>query len=120
VQVVIDAPAAGADASQPLVLGGWAIDMDADTGTGIDTVHVWAYPVGGGAPLFVDVAAYGGRRPDIAAVYGERFRDSGYGLVVAGLPPGSYDLAVFARSTISGNFVPARVVRVTVRPPSRP
>jgi hypothetical protein len=121
-QVMIDLPSAHAttDAAQPLVLAGWAIDTDADTGTGVNTLHVWAYPADGGAPIFVGAAAYGGRRPDVAAIYGDRFADSGYGILVYGLPPGSYNLAVFASSTVSGDFVPAKLVRVTVRPPSRP
>lgn len=121
-QVMIDLPTASvaADSAQPLVLAGWAIDTDAGAGTGVDAVHVWAYPTGGGAPLFVGAAGYGGRRPDVAAIFGDRFRDSGYGILVYGLPPGSYDLAVFASSTVTGDFAPARVVRVTVRPPSRP
>jgi hypothetical protein len=115
-QVVIDFPAAAERATGlPLVVAGWAIDADADAGTGVDAVHVWAYPAGGGEPVFLGAADYGGRRPDVAAIYGPRFRDSGYGLVVNTLPPGSYDLAVFAWSTVAGDFVPARVVRVTVR-----
>jgi hypothetical protein len=117
-QVVIDFPAAAsgtAVAAQPLLVAGWAIDADAETGTGVDAVHVWAYPLDGGSPLFAGAAAYGGRRPDVAGIHGARFRDSGYGLIVDALPPGSYDLAVFAWSTVTRDFVPARVVRVTVR-----
>jgi hypothetical protein len=41
--------------------------------------------------------------------------DSAYGLVVDGLAPGSYDLAVFPHSTVTGQFEAAGVVRVTVR-----
>jgi hypothetical protein len=114
-QVVIDAPRSQKDVEQPFILGGWAADLDAPAGTGIDTLHVWAYPLSGGPPMFVGVAAYGGARPDVAAVHGDQFRNSGYGLFVAGLPPGSYDLAVFAWSSVSGAFVPARLVRVIVR-----
>ena len=51
----------------------------------------------------------------MAAVHGNQFRDSGYGLIVRGLPPGSYDLAVFAWSAARADFLPAAVVRVTVR-----
>jgi hypothetical protein len=36
-------------------------------------------------------------------------------LIVQGLTHGNYDLAVFAWSTEKGNFVPAKVVRITVR-----
>jgi uncharacterized phage protein gp47/JayE len=115
-QVVIDAPMADAAVAQPFVLGGWAVDLnDATATTGIETLHVWAYPLGGGAPIFAGVAAYGGRRPDVAALFGERFRGSGYGLSIDGLPPNTYDLAVFAWSTVENRFLPARVVRVTVR-----
>ena len=116
-QVVIDYPAIGDEAGgiRPLLVAGWAIDTDADAGTGVDTVHVWAYPADGREPLFLGAAAYGGVRPDVAAIYGSRFEHSGYGLLVDSLPPGSYDLAVFAWSAVTFDFVPARVVRVTVR-----
>ncbi|MEO7889898.1 MAG: hypothetical protein ABIW19_07840 [Vicinamibacterales bacterium] len=56
-----------------------------------------------------------GARPDVTAVYGDRFRNSGYGIGVDSLTPGDYDLAVFAWSTVKDGFVPAKVVRVTVR-----
>jgi hypothetical protein len=101
---------------QPFVVAGWAIDSDDEVGTGVDTLHVWAYPVTNpGAPQFVGVAAYGGERPDVGTIFGERFTPSGYGSIVDGLAPGTYDLAVFAWSTAQRGFVPAKVVRVTVR-----
>jgi hypothetical protein len=59
--------------------------------------------------------AYGGRRPDVGAIYGDRFTDSGYGFRIDSLPPGDYDIAVFAWSTEVQDFVPARTVRVRVR-----
>ena len=114
-QVVIDAPRSQQDVAQPFVLGGWAADLRATEGTGIATVHAWAYPLAGGPPVFLGATAYGGARPDVAAVHGDEFRDSGFGLVVQGLPHGHYDLAVFAWSTEIADFVPAQVVRVTVR-----
>jgi hypothetical protein len=104
------------------MVAGWAIDLDAPGGTGVDTLHVWAYPRSGcGAPscdappIFLGAAEYGGRRPDVGALFGDRFRDSGFGLIVDALPAGTYDLAVFAWSSAAGNFVPAKVVRATVR-----
>ena len=114
-QVVIDAPTAQQAVGQPFALGGWAADLDALSGTGIDTLHVWAYPASGGAPVFVGTATSGGPRPDVAAVYGEQFQSSGYGLIVQGLAPGAYDLAVFAWSRVLGGFAPAAVVRVLVQ-----
>ncbi len=133
-QTVIDLPAvasaeaglpaqAGRDGEpvvvgQPFFLAGWAADLDSTVDGGVDTVHVWAYRVraaGWDAPRFLGAAVYGGPRPDVAAIYGERFRNSGYGLGVDGLESGTYDLAVFAYSTVRGGFVPAKLVRVTVR-----
>ncbi|MBA3886384.1 MAG: fibronectin type III domain-containing protein [Acidobacteria bacterium] len=114
-QVVIDVPAAGTASPDDILVAGWAIDRDAETGTGISTLHVWAYPADGSAPVFVGAASTGGRRPDVAAIHGDQFRDAGYGLVVRGLPHGDYRLAVFAWSTVTGGWVPARTVAVTVR-----
>jgi hypothetical protein len=114
-QVVVDAPRPHQTYDGAFTLGGWAADLDAAIGTGIDTVHVWAYPVGGDPPVFVAVAAYGGLRPDVAAIHGDQFRESGYSVMVNDLAPGSYDLAVFGFSTVRGGFLPAKTVRVTIR-----
>jgi hypothetical protein len=51
----------------------------------------------------------------VAAAYGEQFGQSGYGLLVQGLETGSYDLAVFGWSQQRSDFLPAAVVRITVR-----
>jgi hypothetical protein len=56
-----------------------------------------------------------GGRPDVAAIYSGSFGESGYGLVVSALPPGTYDLVVIARSSVTRRFVPAKTVRVTVK-----
>jgi hypothetical protein len=121
-QVTIDVPAADARVPGRFVVAGWAIDLDDTVGTGVDALHVWAYPRSAcgssGAcnvpPIFLGATAYGGSRPDVGAVYGDRFSASGYGLVVDGLEPGTYDIAVFAWSTARGGFVPAKTVRVIV------
>ena len=115
VQVTIDVPRSQQAVEQPFVLAGWAADLDAAAGTGIDTLHVWAYPSTGGAPVFLGTPALGGARPDVAAVHGDKFRESGFGLAVQGLSPGSYDLAVFPWSNVTGAFAPPNVVGVTVR-----
>lgn len=110
----IDAPAMDAVLGQPFLLGGWAIDRAAAVGTGVATLHVWAYPVGGGAPIFLGVAAYGGSRPDVGAAFGSQFQNSGWGLIAGDLAPGTYTVAVFSYSYVSASFSPARVVRVHV------
>jgi hypothetical protein len=119
-QVMIDLPSADARevSSQSFVVAGWAADLDSRIDGGVGAVHIWAYPIVNGSaadPIFLGAAAFGGARPDVAIVYGDRFGSSGYGLEVRSLPPGTYDVAVFAYSTVRGGFVPAKTVRVTVR-----
>jgi hypothetical protein len=114
-QVVIDTPAWQQDVPQPFIVAGWAADLRAAAGTGVATLHAWAYPLAGGPPVFLGATAYGGARPDVAAVHGDEFRDSGFGLSIQGLIPGHYDLAIFAWSTEAGDFAAAKVVRITVR-----
>jgi len=120
-QTIIDVPGSGRifRAGAAFFIGGWAADLDSPGDSGVSTVHVWAYPVSAeradSQPIFLGQAFYGGGRPDVAAIYGDRFGESGYGMIVDGLPPGTYDIAVFAYSTVRGNFTPARVVRVVVR-----
>jgi photosystem II stability/assembly factor-like uncharacterized protein len=118
VRLVIDTPRPNETISQSsrgiFFVFGWAIDTAAPSGTGIDAVHVYAYPVGG-QPFFLGAANYGGQRSDIAAAYGSRFGPSGYGIALHTMAPGTYDLVVFAHSTVTGGFTPA-VVRITVTP----
>ena len=115
VQVAIDVPRSRQAVEQPFLLAGWAADLDAARGTGIDTLHVWAYPAMGGAPVFLGTPRLGGARPDVAAVHGDEFHRTGFGLTVHGLSAGDYDLAVFPWSNVTGGFAPPNIVRVTVR-----
>jgi hypothetical protein len=114
-RVVIDTPVADQRVAQAFFVSGWAVDGRASSGSGIDAVHVWAYPARGGAPIFVGDAIVGGARPDVADSYGPAARDSGYGTIVRGLPPGRYMLAVFGHSTVTRDFLPAATVSITVR-----
>jgi hypothetical protein len=109
----IDTPADGSDVHEPFVVAGWALDLAATSGDGVDVLDVWAYPATGAPAIFVGECATGGARPDVGAVFGASFSTSGYGLVVRGLAPGAYMLAVFEHSVIGG-FAPARVVRVQI------
>jgi hypothetical protein len=113
--MAIDAPSNGATIGQPFVLGGWAIDRDAATGPGVDAVHVWAYPLSGGSPIFAGTGQLDFERGDIGTIFGAQFTNSGYNVTVSGLPPGQYQIAVYAHSTVTGTFNQSRVVTVTVQ-----
>jgi hypothetical protein len=115
IRMVIDTPHAGnVLASSGFTVAGWAVDLASLEGAGIDTLHVWAYPVWGGAPVFVGVARSGGARPDVAKLYGGSFDNAGFTLDGT-LSPGTYDLVVFAHSAASNTFAGAETVRVVVR-----
>ena len=112
-RMVVDAPAAPA-VSSPFSVVGWALDLGASTGSGVDAVQIWAYPVSGAAPMFVGTASPT-TRPDVGNVFGAQFNGAGFSLTGATLPAGTYDLVVFARSTVAGAFNNAKVVRITVQ-----
>ena len=110
-------PVEGRLADSAFLVAGWATDLAAASGTGVGAVQVWAYPnPGSGEPArFLGQATLGGARPDVAAFFGPNAQQSGYGLMVSGLPPGVYDIAVFMQSTVVGTFTNSQAVRVTVR-----
>lgn len=113
--MAIDVPAPNATiAPGGLTVAGWALDLGASSGTGVDTLHVWAYPLGGGSPIFVGVPAYGASRPDVGAAFGARYTNSGYHLTATGLTAGTYDVVVHMHSTLANAFTYARAVRITV------
>ena len=51
----------------------------------------------------------------MAAIYGEAFARSSYGLVANPLAPDTYDLVVYPHRAATGAFEGAQVTRVTVR-----
>ena len=97
-------------------LTGWAADLESGDGSGIATVHVWAYPVDGGAPVFLGVAENGLARPDVAAAFGDQFESTGYRLAVHGLATRAATISPSSPGAqVRAGFAPAAVVRVTVR-----
>jgi glucose/arabinose dehydrogenase len=112
----IDSPANNAVLRQPFAISGWALDTVATASAGIDTVHVWAYPLStGGSPIFTGVAAIGGARPDVATAFGgSQFTNSGFFLTVRGLVPGDYLLAAYAYVHATGRFDLVRTVNVRI------
>ena len=116
----LDVPSSGAAVQGQFAISGWALDLGADAGTGVDTVHVWAQSVASGEWGFLGAASMGVSRPDVGAAYGAGFAGSGFGML-ATLSPGTYDVNVFAHSVISGTFNNVQTKRITVvAPPSRP
>jgi hypothetical protein len=113
-RLAIDSPGAGT-VQTPFAIAGWAIDLAAAGGTGIDAVHAWAYPSGGGAPTFLGAALYGDARPDVATTYGAGFEGSSYTIPVNRLPRGTYDIVIAARRASTGSFDGAQTLHVTVR-----
>jgi hypothetical protein len=114
-RLVVEAPAASATVGVPFVVGGWTLDDAATTGTGIDTVHVWATPASG-ASTFLGAATMGVARPDVGALFGAGFVNSGFTqTVTASLAPGSYMLQVFGRRISTQTFDIVEQVPITVR-----
>jgi hypothetical protein len=114
--LTIDAPSEGATSTSPLYIGGWAIDLGASVGTGIDAVHVYAYPDpgSGAAPIFLGVADYGVTRSDVGAIFGARFTPSGWELR-SPLSPGTYLLAMAAHSAVTNSFTAVQTRMVTIQ-----
>lgn len=96
--VVIDQQTLG---TQPLVLSGLAGDPQATGSHGVSSVHVWAHPTSGAAPMYVGAAEMGLYRPD-ATSYGPQYSHAGWRVAVRGLPPGQYTVYVSAASAYTG------------------
>ncbi len=116
--IALESPVAGS-IGQPLAVQGWAVDGTAASGTGVDAVHVYAYPAAGN-PVFLGSAQYGLSRPDIGAAHGARFTASGYSLIAPTvLPAGVYTIVVYGHSTVAG-FNSSASVAVTLTAPAPP
>jgi arabinofuranosyltransferase len=120
--VTIETPEHESSVSGSVLIGGWALDLTAAADTGVDAVHIYAYArslASGetpGGPVLLSKETYGGSRRDVAGTYGARFRYAGFSFNVrpGTLAPGTYDIAVFARSRVSGLYN-SRSVRIQVR-----
>jgi hypothetical protein len=102
---------------------GWAVDLNATSGTGVGAVHLWALPTDGGQAMFVGWANMDIPRPDVAAALNRsEYASSGFYLD-ARLPPGTYQLKAFAWTALTGafNYTAVPVATITVlQPPSEP
>jgi FG-GAP repeat protein/VCBS repeat protein/all-beta uncharacterized protein/BACON domain-containing protein len=114
-RLAIDIPAANATVSNGFSIAGWAVDISSPTGTGVTSVEGYAFPVAGGAPIYLGTAAYGGARSDIGNLFGSRFTNSGYSLQIRNLTPGAtYHVGAFVKSSVTGAIAVGKAVTVTV------
>jgi hypothetical protein len=117
IRMFVDRPVTDQIVSGSFTVAGWALDRQAAIGSGIGAVHMWAQrrDVPGTAPMFVGSADLEGERPDVARTFGPQFDRAGYGLTASGLPPGRYDITVFAWNRRTARWEDARTVVVVVR-----
>jgi hypothetical protein len=98
-----------------VVIAGWALDLGAAQGTGVDTLHIYAYPKATNLPVFLGTAVLGDQRPDVGGFFGQgRFNGSGFHLITT-LAPGDYTIVVYSHSVVANDFNAAQAVAVTVR-----
>jgi hypothetical protein len=115
--MAVDSPGEGTPVlSSPFTVSGWAVDRAATTGTGVDTLHVWAFPEGSNSGQFLGVPAYGSARSDIGNILGSQFLNCGYTLS-ASLAPGNYFVLVYSHSTVTGAFSQVLGRHITIAPP---
>lgn len=116
-RVTIETPPHGAELTLPFDLAGWTIEQDAlgsqRSDSGVAVAHIYDHPAGG-APVFLQAISTSNNRPDVAAVFGERYRQSGFSKRIGRLPAGPHTLVVYALSRNDGQFV-GSAVNVTVR-----
>jgi hypothetical protein len=109
----VDIPSNNATVGPNFQIGGWAIDREATSGTGVDAIDVWAYRDG-----VTPVASFHTEsfdpRADIAAAYGSQFLNSGFNLVGT-LSPGSYLLVFYPHSTVNNDFTAPMFRWITVQ-----
>ena len=115
--VTIENPTGGSTKTGPFSFSGWAIDRGAASGTGIDQVHVYAYPASGGGPMAVGAASYGAARSDVGAAYGAQFTNSGFSINGVWLPNDSYTLIAYGHSTVSNAFIVTASVNIVMNAP---
>ncbi len=114
--ISIDRPHAG-DEMAPGSLGGWAVDFNATSGTGIDMILVYMDGDQTNGHL-LGQAQLGGDRPDVAEQFGNpNFRFSGWNFNLAGLniPAGPHSFTVVAHTpanlTAAASVSPVTIVQ---------
>ena len=116
VQLILESPAADTVVMGTLNVNGWAVDTQAESGTGIDTIEAYLDgPPGQGLPL--GPPRSGLARPDVARILDRRtFSNAGFTLT-ADIEHGVHTLWVRARSALSGVWSMQQVRFIVGAPP---
>jgi glucose/arabinose dehydrogenase len=98
----------GGIVGQPIAVSGWALDYQAATappgeGTGIRAVYVDILSPSG-VLLRTVQAAYGLPRPDVGAIFGSRFQNTGFSATIHDLWPGEFTYRVRYVRTTGGEW----------------
>jgi hypothetical protein len=117
-RIHIDEPPHDALVRSPFAIWGWAIDLAACDGSGVDLVKVGLvrHPGDNTTPTFQGVATYPVARPHMGVEFGAHFTNSGFHIQVPLIGVGEYEIVVHARSKLAGEFSgtgPPRTIRVT-------
>lgn len=117
----LDLPTAGLQTTvgATITLAGWTLDAAAASGTGINTVHVWAFkdPDTNPVATFIGTATLGGVRPDVQAAFGlgSQFAATGFSRDLSLPSAGQWAIIAFGHSTVTNSFIVGGVKRVVVR-----
>jgi hypothetical protein len=87
--------------SQGANIGGWALDRSAVNGPGVDTIHVYDAST---TPWTFAGTTTVASRPDVAAVYGPQYSNSGWNFWVALPLPGPHLYCFIPHSAVTGHF----------------
>lgn len=106
-----DAPSEGATVGQTFTISGWLLDQSA-AGPGYANIQIWRSNTPGVPQVFVANATVVSR-PDVAAVYGSEFVNSGFQATVT-IPTGSHYLIIGATNQLNGvqSVLASRLVHV--------
>jgi hypothetical protein len=107
----IEVPSPG-QVQLPFLIAGWAVDLGALKGTGIDRVEILE---GGCEGTVIGIATNGIERSDVAETYGSQFAHSGWQFEVKLLRSGDYTLAVRTKSSGVDEYSQCQAIQVTVR-----
>jgi hypothetical protein len=110
----IDGPASGAVVPRTVGIGGWAFDLAAVTGPGVDLVRIFQGALCSGTVL--TDATLSGTRPDVQAVLGlpASFGSTGFSANVTLPGGGLQQITVCAHSAVTGGFTVAVTRSLTV------